>query len=109
MLAAKEKLHPLLKIPPSGSCWRDDPKYFQSGGEDPKGSVNFSPAWFQQGHDVSASVHTIYLSAAYSELGDGATIPTGVCKLPLACCLGLARCHLRVECNFERYPGGGSS
>jgi hypothetical protein len=39
--AMREKLHLLLKIPPSGSSsWHDDPSNFHSG-EDLKGMVNF--------------------------------------------------------------------
>jgi hypothetical protein len=107
MLAAREKLRPLLDMSQGGSSWRDDPKYFHSG-DGPKGSVNFSPAWFQQGHDVGALVYTVHFSAANSESGNGATIPTGVCELPLARCIGVARCHLRIECNNKRHPGGNS-
>ena len=63
MLAAREKLRPLLKIPPSGSSsWRDDPSNFHSG-EDLKGTVNFSPAWFPQGHDVSALAQNPFLGS----------------------------------------------
>jgi hypothetical protein len=95
MLAVREKLRPLLeKLLKHGNTWRDDLKNFHLGEDGPLGSVNLSPAWFQQGHDVSASVHKIYFSAAYSELGNGATTPTGFCKLRFACCIGLARCHL---------------
>jgi hypothetical protein len=57
MLAAQEKLHPLLKMLQLGSSWREDQEHFHSGGEGPQGWVNLSPAWFQQGHDVSASVN----------------------------------------------------
>ena len=108
MLAARERLRPLLeKSMKSGNNWRDDLRYFHEG-EGPQGSVNLSPAWFQQGHDVSASERRIYFSAAYSELGDGATIPTGLCKLQFACCIGLAICHLRIQCDFERNPCNNS-
>jgi hypothetical protein len=103
MSAAQEKLHPLLKIPPHGSSWRNDRKFYYPG-EGPQGSVNLSPAWFQQGHDVSASSHKFYISAAHSELGNGARIPACFYKLQGACCTGLAKCHLRIECNFERHP-----
>jgi hypothetical protein len=107
MLAAREKLLPLLKKSQSGSSWRDEVNNFHPG-EGPHGSVNLSPAWFQQGHDVSASAHRICFSAAHSELGNGATAPAGFCELPLTGCIGLARCHLRIQCNFERNPGGNS-
>jgi hypothetical protein len=58
MLTAREKLGRLLKIPEGCSIWRDDIKYYHLD-EDPHGSVNFSPGWFAQGHDVSASAHRI--------------------------------------------------
>jgi hypothetical protein len=80
MLMAQEKLHPLLGMSQGGSSWRDDPKHYHSR-EGPQGSVTLSPAWFHQGHDVSASAHGIYSSAAHSESGNCATIPTGLCKL----------------------------
>jgi len=55
MLAAREKLRPLLeKSLKSRSTWHDDMKKFHLGGEGPQGSVNLSPTWFQQGQDVSA-------------------------------------------------------
>jgi hypothetical protein len=63
MLAAREIVRPLLKPPESGSSWRDGLEHFYSG-EGPQGSINFSPAWFPQAHDVSASAHRVYLSAA---------------------------------------------
>ena len=53
MLAAWEKLCLLLKISKNGSSLRDDEKNFRSEGDAPQGSVNLSPVWFQQGHDVS--------------------------------------------------------
>jgi hypothetical protein len=57
MLVAREKLCPLLENSlQGGSTWRDDLENFHSG-EGPQGSVNLSPAWFPQGHDVSASAH----------------------------------------------------
>ena len=52
MLAAREKLRPLLKTAQSGNSWRDDLNLYHTG-EGPQGLVNLSPAWFQQGHDVS--------------------------------------------------------
>jgi len=79
MLVAREKLRPLLNGSQSGSTWRDDQKRFH--GEGLKGSVNLSPAWFQQAHDVSALAHRIYFSAAYSKSGNVATIPAGFCEL----------------------------
>jgi hypothetical protein len=53
MLAAREKLCPLLRLVQSGSTWRDDMNIFHSEGEGPEGLVNLSPGWFQKGHDVS--------------------------------------------------------
>ncbi len=80
MLVAQGKLLPLLGMSQGGSSWRDDPKYFRSG-EGPQGSVNLSPTWFPQGHDVSASAHGIYSLAAYSESGNHVTTPTDLYKL----------------------------
>jgi hypothetical protein len=59
MLEAREKLLPLMKKSISGSSWRKDSKYYVLG-KGPLGAVDLSPAWFQQGHDVSASVHELY-------------------------------------------------
>ena len=57
MLVVQEKLCPLLKKSlQGGSTWRDDLENFHSGAG-PQSSVNLSPAWFQQGHDVSNSAH----------------------------------------------------
>jgi hypothetical protein len=56
MLTAREKLGPLLNIPQNSRSWRDNSEYFRQG-NGPQGSANLSPGWFQQGHDVSASVH----------------------------------------------------
>jgi hypothetical protein len=105
MLAAREMLGQLLKITPStpsGSSsrgsWRGKIKYFQPG-EDSLGLVNLSPAWFQLGHDVSASSAKIYsfgTSFRDSELGNSATTPAGFCELRLARGIELARCHLRI-------------
>ena len=53
MMAATEKLHPLLEKRPKGTSWRLDPGYFPSGLEGLQGLVDFSPAWFQQAHEVS--------------------------------------------------------
>ena len=99
MLNAQNKLRPLLKMPKSGSCWRKNIKYFQGDGY--KGSVNLSPAWFQQGHDMSVLMHKPYFSAAQSESGNIATTPEGLRELRKACCIGLASCYLRVQCDCE--------
>ena len=53
IMAATEKLRPLLKIPTSTS-WQDDPKYYRPGTQMPTGSVNISPPWFQLVHEVSS-------------------------------------------------------
>jgi hypothetical protein len=55
MLAAREKLRKRKsqRTGKSKKSWRNDEKYFHSG-EDPHSSVTLSPAWFPQGHDVSA-------------------------------------------------------
>ncbi|KAH9037002.1 hypothetical protein EDB85DRAFT_1861756 [Lactarius pseudohatsudake] len=65
MMAATQKLHSLLEKRPRSTSWRLDPEYFPSGLEGLQGLVNFSPAWFQQGHErvqefpqVSASLKT---------------------------------------------------
>src|SRR5712691_1867902 len=105
MLTAREKLRPLLKVPQSGRSWRDSLNYFHSG-EGPQGSVNLSPTWFQQGHDMSDSVSRLCSLAAYSKSGNVARLPAGLCKPQVACCIGLARCHLRIQWIFERNPGG---
>ncbi|KAH9020902.1 hypothetical protein EDB85DRAFT_2152751 [Lactarius pseudohatsudake] len=52
MMAATEKLHPLLEKHPKGTSWRLDPGYFPSGLEGLQGLVNFLPAWFQQAHET---------------------------------------------------------
>jgi hypothetical protein len=67
IMVATEKLHPMLEKKrkkkkstcstgtKTGASWRTDPKYFHSGTQAPKGSINISPAWFQQAHEVSVS------------------------------------------------------
>jgi hypothetical protein len=64
----------------SSSTWHNEMKYFHSG-RGPQGSLNLSLAWFQQGHNVSASSYKNLFSTAYSKLGNSATIPTGFYKL----------------------------
>jgi hypothetical protein len=56
MLMAWQKLRPLLDSSIRAMCWRDHPDYFHLGEERLWGSVKFSPAWFQQGRNVSASI-----------------------------------------------------
>ncbi|KAN0139580.1 hypothetical protein V8E53_002609 [Lactarius tabidus] len=53
MMAAMEKLHPLLHQHQSGAHWHGDPELFPLGTEGPHGVLNISPAWFQQGHKVT--------------------------------------------------------
>ena len=55
MMAATANLHPLLGKRQSGASWRSDPGNFPSGAKGVHGSVNISPAWFQQGHEVSCA------------------------------------------------------
>src|SRR6266702_8286110 len=53
MMAATEKLHPSLSKRQSSTSWRVDPEIFPSGLEGLQGTINISPAWFQQGHEVN--------------------------------------------------------
>jgi len=65
MMAATEKLHPLLKNCQTSTSWRVDPEIFPSGLEGLQGVINISPAWFQQAHEVSFFLPIIfYYSAA---------------------------------------------
>jgi len=95
MLAAREKLGPLLKTSKSGSSWRRDQKHFRSEGKRPKGSVDLSPGWFQQGHDVSIA-YELYSSEAHFKSGIVATTPASFCELQGARCIGLAGFYLRI-------------
>ena len=78
IMAATEKLYPMLEkkrkkkskcgtSTNTGASWRTDPKLFHSGTQAPKGSINISPAWFQQAHEVSVSAcgPSIIRSAAH--------------------------------------------
>lgn len=57
MMAATERLYSsLTKDETSGNNWRNDPENYYTG-ELPSGSINISPAWFQQGHEVSYLVY----------------------------------------------------
>src|SRR5258707_14242809 len=105
MLAARERLRPSLKTAEGGSSWRDDLGIYHSGAEGLRGSVNLSPAWFQLGHDVSVSMRKMFFLAAYSKSGKDARLPTCLGKLQFGCRIGMARCHLRIKCDFERNPG----
>lgn len=104
MLAARDRLERLLIAPQTGTSWRDALNYFHSG-QHLEGVVNISPAWFQQCHDVSALVSKLY-SLPYSKSGGVPTIPAAFCKYQVVCRIGLARCHLRIQWNFERNTGG---
>ena len=106
MLAAQEKLGLLLRAPQGSTNWHDDEKYFHSGGEGPLGLVTLSPAWFSQGHDVSASSGRFIFTAAHPEPANVAGIPKAFCKFHQTCCIGLARCYFRIQCNSECNPGG---
>jgi hypothetical protein len=53
MMAATEKLYPLLGKSQGSTSWRNHTALFPSETEIPSGSLNLSPAWFQQGHEVS--------------------------------------------------------
>lgn len=108
MLAARENLGSLVEIPQTSKSWRNDAKNFRSGRKGAPGLVNLSPAWFQRGHDVSISARKPYFSAAHFESGNVAAIPTGLRKLQISRCRGLAKCHLRVKRNFERNPSSNS-
>jgi len=60
MMAATERVYPLLRIDTAnGTSWRTNPENFYSGAQARSGTVGISPAWFQQGHDVSDSVNFI--------------------------------------------------
>ncbi|KAH9016575.1 hypothetical protein EDB84DRAFT_1256888, partial [Lactarius hengduanensis] len=52
MMAATQKLHPLLEKRPRSTSWRAGPEYFPSGLEGLQGVADFSPAWFQQAHEM---------------------------------------------------------
>ena len=105
MLEAQEKLFLLLETLQSGSSWQEDPELYPSGEKGPQGSVNLSPMWFQQAHDMSTSTHTIYFSAAHSISEIIARMPRTLCKLQIACSIEVARFHPRIQCCFERNPG----
>jgi hypothetical protein len=66
MLTARDKLRLLLEKSLSGRTWRENVENYRKG-DGPQGSVNLSPAWFQQAHDVSTLTDRIYFSAAYSK------------------------------------------
>ena len=94
MLVARQKLRPLLDSSIHGRCWRDNLEYFHLGEESLRGSVNFSPAWFQQGRDVSTSIRRVQYSSSYSTSENVAEIPAGFCELPIGRRINLASCHL---------------
>jgi hypothetical protein len=52
IMVATEKLHPLLGNRQTDASWRCDPDLFPPEAVGPKGLINISPAWFQQGHEV---------------------------------------------------------
>jgi hypothetical protein len=53
IMAAAERLHPLLGKRKGGASWRVNSENFRPGTESLQGSVDISPAWFQLGHEVS--------------------------------------------------------
>ena len=108
MLQAREKLRPFLKLSKTGSNWRNDPNLFQSGEEGLQGSVSLSTAWFEQGHEVRASVNRIHFSAAHFELGSDRTTPEVFYELRDARRVGVATCHLRIQLNYKCNPGSHS-
>lgn len=110
MIAATEKLRPLLGKRQPNPSWRVSPQNFNAGTEAEVlgGMVTLSPGWFQQGHEVSCLVKCC-LSAADLSRGDGARSAAGQREFQIASCLGLAGPNLRIQCNFERNPGGHSS
>ena len=59
MLMARQKLRPLLDSSIHAMCWHNHLDYFHLREECLWGSVNFSPAWFQQGHNVSALIYRV--------------------------------------------------
>ena len=52
MMAATEKLYPLLERHQGDDSWRNDAAIYFTGTESPQGLLNLSPAWFQQAHEV---------------------------------------------------------
>jgi hypothetical protein len=69
MTAATEKLYSLLTMDTTdGGNWRDDHRNYYDG-KTPSGSVNISPAWFQQGHEVSVfACQTLSLSGSLFQM-----------------------------------------
>jgi hypothetical protein len=53
MMEATQKLLPLLGKYQGSSAWRNNARLFRVGTPGPKGLLNLSPAWFQQGHEVT--------------------------------------------------------
>lgn len=56
MMKATKKLLPLLEKfqeNSPGTSWRVNNKNFPPWAVGPRGVLNISPAWFQQGHEVS--------------------------------------------------------
>jgi hypothetical protein len=53
MFADLKMLEPALKMDQKSNNWRASPEYYRSiiNGLKP-GSINCSPAWFEQGHEV---------------------------------------------------------
>jgi hypothetical protein len=53
IMAATENLNSILEMGQTSTSWRDDPEAFPPETEGPSGLINISPAWFEQGHEVS--------------------------------------------------------
>ena len=110
MMAATERLHPLLKVSrPNKTNWRGNPKYFNSGGQKRFGFVNISPAWFQLGHSVSVLVCKIYYLSAAHFKWDRERSPAGQSNIAIISCLTMARWNLNIKHNFKCYSGSHSS
>lgn len=123
---ATEKLDPLLEasqkelekeavkesMGKKGRRWRYDPKLYHSDHRTSLnfGAVNLSPAWFELGHEVSASAcKTFYPLTAHSEREVDARIPTGCQDFRIQGCFVLARFHRGIKFDFECDLGGDSS
>ncbi|KAH9168201.1 hypothetical protein EDB89DRAFT_1834868, partial [Lactarius sanguifluus] len=52
ILSDSWQLHSMLEKHPKGTSWGVDLGYFPSGLEGLQGLVDFSPTWFQQGHEM---------------------------------------------------------
>jgi hypothetical protein len=79
MFADLNILEPVLKMNPNQSnSWRTSPEYYRPviNGLRP-GSLNISPAWFEQGHEVRV-FSLFYYRSSWSDCVVGATPPESV-------------------------------